>query len=166
MRPPQSDMALSLHVTVDIRVASAEICLMQDAPPAAIVAQQKPAVPVIGVEFPNWKERAAQYEAELTALNQQLWRRVNLTKTAYYYVDGTGSFLQLLIDIRPPSSARYAESFQVTVDYMWDNEKLKTVTYACNRKTVASDCVEKIFLSLKRVAPFAVGNAPPRHLIF
>ncbi|WP_156359831.1 hypothetical protein [Sphingomonas sp. Leaf10] len=131
-----------------------------------IVAQQQPAVPVIGVEFPNWKGRAGQFESELIALNNQLWRRVNLTGTAYYYVDGTGSFLRLLIDIRPASATRYAESFDVTVDYMWDNEKLKTVTYACDRKTVGSDCVQKIFLSLKRVAPFSAGKKPSQHLIF
>lgn len=150
---------------VDIDCKQTENQPMQDAtsPPAFVETQ--PATPIIEITFSPSEEHASRYKSELMLLNNQLWRRIFFSRIAYFYVDGEGEFLNLVISIRP-GNAENAEAIDVVVDYNWGSAKIRTVTYRCSRRDVGAECVERIYRTVQRIAPVSVRSAPAAELIF
>ena len=150
---------------VDIDCKQTENQPMQDAASPPALVETQPATPIIEITFSPSEEHASRYKSELMLINNQLWRRIFFSRIAYFYVDGEGEFLNLVISIRP-GNAENAEAIDVVVDYNWGSAKIRTITYKCSRRDVGAECVERIYRTVQRIAPVSVRSAPAAELIF
>lgn len=133
--------------------------LIAPTPPPIIDVQA--AIPVIDLALAP----SSSNDLDAIALKNKLWLRLFYAKTVYFYVDGTGSFLEVIIDVRA-NSLRKLDAKDVIVDYRWGKKSVRTVTYRCKQQDLTAGCMERIFQTVRRIAPTSVKSAPPKHLIF